>query len=344
MSQQAREKRPFAKSSELTKRIEGVRKTKGLTQEAFAKLLGDKLSGVQIHRWEKGREKPTRERLIDIAREASNPEDRLYFLKEAGVDLSRVKGDMMREWTAAMFEHLAKDGPVNFRIPLIECFRKGEHGILLEEPSNRELTSLGLVSPSAALVAAEFENSMWSPFATGDLLLIDRSVTEPQRLRGRLAALFFDPFPIVRRGGRSGGPGPMDQIYAIGRSVLPEAESTDPTVRKAVLGAERPGLVAGWIFVQFASGSLRMEDRPPNDHWRLVLSHGPGGPDVGYWHPLTDWQTDRGPDRSIQNDHETPLAPLVKKGIWIAGSIEGWIGSGLRPRLILRKKDENADS
>src|SRR5271165_6026251 len=90
------------KCPELGERIRVVRAKLRLTQQDFAgKLLGGKVSRVQISEWENGTETPSNERIIDISNLASDPADRLWFLTQAGVDLNAAKAALVLDATSA---------------------------------------------------------------------------------------------------------------------------------------------------------------------------------------------------------------------------------------------------
>lgn len=358
--------KPTTKTSRsLAARIFSFRKKKlGMSLRKFAEAVGVKHSVVFA--WEKG-ELPSTDRLIQMANLASDRgfrEESLEFMRTAGVDLYRLRADVGFEFAADLAQaHASSAFARAVRIPVIEEFFVSPKKRLMERRTQGALLSVDIVAPAPTLVCAGFKKRGPSIFGSGDLLIIDRAITEPHRLGSTLTAVFFAPFPdhaesdtlearlrdILEARQADGGesaPGvsPADAAHDLGRPeflkaqrsmppLLPPTEADyaemSPATGEAVRSVYAPGIAVGWIAIDSWSGVRAMKDKVPDDPWRLVLQlHSPAA-DVGPRYPLTDWQKHGDP----RGSHETALGLLLRPGVWIAGKIVGWISYGSRPPL-----------
>lgn len=331
----------FPQFAERVKRLLGEG-----SQQALAERL--KVSQAQVSAWARGTEKPSAEALIRMANIASSVEERYFFWVSSGIDERRLEGTVLARIASTRSPW---DPAAQVSVSIVESFRILEGRIAKGDTAGEiNLPAVCFEHPTS-LIGLRYENRLLELPRSGDLLVIDDFDVEPQSLREKMIAVHFSPFPVEpehdqrymllrKKDGRVSYPEPRRIDHASANlQASREAEylkRADPEMWAAQRELEeseqglwlnawtRPGVLAGWLKVEFASGESSMERRPKDDQWRLTLHlDGPNNP-IGTFVPLTEWQSDV-PD--IQNDYSTPLSSRLREGIWIVGEVSAWIAA-----------------
>src|ERR1035437_3777559 len=181
----------------LAGRIKELRNGLRLLQVQFAEKLG--VNRTQVVAWENGaRQQPTVEKLLEMVRLALTAEGRVWFWRKAGVDLEALKADPSEE--VRLRTNPWESGQA-LRIPVIRELSVDEHGELLEtEDESVSLPAERFSHPASIVCLKCAKRDPWIS-NDGDLVIVDRSVTDPDKLLRRMTVVFFDPFPVLRRRG-----------------------------------------------------------------------------------------------------------------------------------------------
>jgi hypothetical protein len=175
----------------------------------------------------------------------------------------------------------------------------------------------------------------------GDLVLIDRSITQPKDLWEKPTAVFFSvlpatyevmmrtvPFPLgfsARERPEYIDPKRITRYQDVTNQLYPTREFISEMDKRSVQMIEEasgPGFLVGWLHVIQAGGDLDVEidssDSPP---WRLnFTSQSP----LSHYCPriaISDWQHTRMPDTESLAISDAPLL----SGIEILGQVVGWL-------------------
>ncbi len=180
------------------KRIKALRLGLKLNQQAFAKAL--RVDQTTVSKWESGKLSPSPDMFLRLAK-LSESTDKLYFLDEAGLPESFLKGDPM---TQGMFNAATQMVAESFlptdetlvvfqtkssvrNVPLIT------HSKDLGDVNAPMDTAIAIPSewlPKNADVQAVRVSERITPFAVGELIcLVDVSRRDPDRLRGCVVAV-----------------------------------------------------------------------------------------------------------------------------------------------------------
>ncbi|MGA9671136.1 MAG: helix-turn-helix transcriptional regulator [Terracidiphilus sp.] len=311
-----------AQVEDLKKRLIAVRGS--ATQRAFANALG--VSQPTIATWEKGDERPARERFLDLAKLASTKEERLWFLKEAGVDLGLVKSDL-REDAADRMEALdeisREDRDSLAAVPVVQISEllspknpasPGEGSLDKLHISARHLANAG----DAVAFGIRSNDTLFLPFwlDVNDLILIDRGT--------RLLRDFFmeDHHRGLHLAAVLIPHGDLFTHHSVGNFNLIGHEKLDRQMeeRRAAVAKQQaiPVLMVGRFEEEIAGAEA---PRIPNETDLCRLIFVPGN---GAHVPLTEWaqgtvRRDMGPGIKLLHDAR------------IVGAVSGWISS---PRAI----------
>ncbi len=196
---------PVKKKSadDLGSRIKALRIKLRMNQSAFAEAL-DADQGT-ISKWEKGKNRPTPDAFVRIAKLAGDPADKMYFLDQAGVPDTYFLGNPMPpEILMATTEVIAKAIPTGKggsqplpivnpvrKIPLLKNPKKLGTKDALEAVNIDDSLPLpaGWFPHESAIHAVKFSN-LSSPFTEGEIIgLIDVHWRDPDRLIGQIVAV-----------------------------------------------------------------------------------------------------------------------------------------------------------
>lgn len=326
-------------------------------------VLADKLqvSQTQVSAWARGAEKPSAEALIKMANLASSPDDRYFFWLNSGIDVKKLENTVWKQVSL-------KRGPSELgafaSAPLVENFQVVNGKIEAGDKLGAVSLPAAYFTHPVSLTCLRYERRNLELPQSQDLLVIDDFEIEPQSLRHKMIAVYFSPFPIdlerdqhyvlLRRqdarvtyrepqrldveSARLQASQQAEYLKELGPEMWTPKGDPDSSQQNALLRAlTRPGVLAGWLKVQFASGEASAEWRPKGDRWRLTLHiEGPDNP-TGSFEPLTEWQED---DLDIQNNYSTPLAGRLRKGVWIVGAIAAWIAQPFTSADSLQKEGD----
>jgi transcriptional regulator with XRE-family HTH domain len=317
-----------AQVEDLKKRLIAMRG--GSTQRAFANALG--VSQATIATWEKGDERPARERFLDLAKLASTKEERLWFLAEAGVDIGLVKSDL-REDAADRMEALdeisREDRDSLAAVPVIqisELLAPKTPASLGEESPEKLYISARHLANAEDVVAFGIPHSTKIQFFPSwlephDLILIDRGI---QLLRDFFIdeahnCLHLAAILVPHRA--------LFEHHMTGSLIITGLESEKREIEeRRVATAKQPAvpfLMVGH-FEEEIAGAEKPRVPSANDLCRLVFVHLHGRL------ALTDWAKgtrprDMGPGAKFLHDAR------------IVGAVSGWISSpraiGLKERM-----------
>lgn len=179
---------------ELARRVKMLRSQLGLLQADFAAQLH--VSRTQVGEWERGGdERPSTDKLLEMAVLAPTRADRLWFWKRAGVNLEAIKADFREE--LQVNTSTPESGQI-LRIPVQRDIGYSNAGTM-SGVSDRdiELLAKSVQHPASTVCLQTTKQTPWAPSAD-DLVLVDQTVTNVWDLQGQLAAVYFDPFPVYR--------------------------------------------------------------------------------------------------------------------------------------------------
>jgi hypothetical protein len=283
-----------------------------------------KVTATQISEWEKGtKERPSVEKLLEMASLAPNAESREWFWRKAGVDLESIKAHFGEEircrtdrWEPGQF----------LRVPMVRGLSVGSNGELVGTgEGDLELPTKGLPNPASIICLMGSYQPPWI-LRDGGRIIVDRSETALPRLLGSVVAVYFERFPLLDES-LYGGP--------LGSDVVPDMllkeflDRIDPGgVRSREVErrgrwelweaqAKRPGFLVGRLDlegVDVPSYHYRPSERGP---WRIVLNLQAPLSQFDEVIPLSDWQR-RDESGTIP---PTTLPPLFPERVRVIGKV-----------------------
>jgi transcriptional regulator with XRE-family HTH domain len=307
----------------LASKIKELRVGLGLLQAQFAQRLN--VSPTQISEWEKGtKERPSVEKLLEMASISPYKESREWFWRKAGIDLEAIKAHFREEvqsrtdcWEPGQF----------LRVPMVRELRVGTNGELLGTPEgNLELSTNGLPHPASIMCLLGSYQPPWI-LRDGSRIIVDRSETALPRLLGSMVAVYFERFPLLDES-LYGGP--------LGADVVPDMflkEFLDRIDPGGVRGreaerrrrwelweaqAKRPGFLVGRLDLEGADVPSYHHRPPERVPRRLVLVLQAPLYQFDEIIPLSDWGQR---DVSRASPPSIALPPLFPESVRIIGRV-----------------------
>jgi DNA-binding XRE family transcriptional regulator len=324
----------------LAQRIRELRASLNMSQGEFATRLG--VIRTQVVEWEKGeRERPSCEKILEMAELAPEREQRMWFLKWAGVNIGTLKMDICDE------NHETSKIPGATTFLEIPCFGEASidnHGIVGGSPREFIPIPSSQIGHSEALFWVSSEHRPPWVENREEFVLVNGGMRSFKSLWMCLTAVFFSCFPV------------SDEIltnlvpFPLGWSQRPRSSYIDPDRSKSLREAEqalyrdrefggelekrtvyriedllRQGILTGRLHIgydldgEFSDTSEEGEVGP----WRLALevrhpwSH--FSPNIA----ISDWKFGRPPDPDTLTLQDFEL----KEGVHILGEVIGWFGS-----------------
>lgn len=306
----------------LADKIKELRMSLGLLQAQFAQKLS--VSQTQISEWEKGtKERPSVEKLLEMARLASTGESREWFWRKAGVDLESIKAHFGEEircrtdhWESGQF----------LRVPMVRELSVGSNGELVGAGEGAlELPTKGLANPASLICLMGSYQPPWI-LRDGSRIIVDRSETALPRLLGSMVAVYFEKFPLLDE---SLYGGPLDSCPVPDMLLKEFLDRIDPggvlsveaeRTRRWELWmaqAKRPGFLVGRLDLE-GVGVPSYHYRPPKrGGWQLVLTLQAPLYRFDEVIPLSDWQKRDDPEAI----HPTTLPQLFPESVRIIGKV-----------------------
>jgi transcriptional regulator with XRE-family HTH domain len=317
----------------LALRIRELRTSLKMPQGEFATKLG--VIRTQVVEWEKGdRERPSFEKILEMAELAPNRELRMWFRRKAGVNLDAVRSDIEEE--RANSSEPQPQGDV-IDIPFF-----GDLSVNRNGPIGR--IHKGIISVPAGRVSQPDEvlgvlSAYRPPWVTSsdEIVFINTGVTKISNLRDRMAAVYFSCFPSSLRTMVAWKVPPHtpfgfdypepyldpDKSRAFREAIREQYPDLEETPRQEIEHALRPGILVGWLHIECDSN-----DKPDGfgegtiTRWRIGLeARGPWSP-YSRRIALSEWQMKNMPGPFLEN----PPNIRLKRGVRILGEVFGWIG------------------
>jgi transcriptional regulator with XRE-family HTH domain len=257
-----------------------------MSQAKLAEML--KVNRSQVAEWEtNGDERPSVEKLLEMAKLSPITELRRWLWIKAGVDLETIRRDFHEEVALAINPAATA---LTFEVPLFDAkqFRNVQTRSLRESEEGIVLPVQILPHPTSTICLRCATCPPWSTSAD-DLAVIDQAVTDADALIGKMSAIFASPLP----------PQP-------GR-----VESPRRLTRK-----EQAGLIIGRLDVQRDNDGFS-EIAPTWVIWRLVLRLGLQASSKEVL-PLSSWQP-------LDRFSTTGLAPIIHSRYQLVGEVVAWI-------------------
>lgn len=306
----------------LAEKIKELRLGLGLLQAQFAQKLN--VSQTQISEWEKGtKERPSVEKLLEMASLALTGESREWFWRKAGVDLESIKahfGEDIRcrtdRWESGQF----------LRIPMVRGLSVESNGELVGTGEGiLELPAKGLPHPASIMCLMGSYQPPWI-LRDGSRIIVDRSETALPRLLGSMVAVYFEKFPLLDES-LYGGPlrsNPVPDMFLkefLDRIDPGGVGSLEPERNRRwelwMAQAKRPGFLVGRLDldgVDVPSYHYHPAERGP---WRIVLILQAPLSKFDQVIPLSVWQQ-RDDSGAIP---PTTLPPLFPESVRIIGKV-----------------------
>jgi hypothetical protein len=256
-----------------------------------------KVTATQVSEWEKGtKERPSIEKLLEMASLAPNAESREWFWRKAGIDLESIKAHFGEEirchtehWESGQF----------LRIPMVRGFSVGTNGELVGIGEGfLELPTKGLRHPASIMCLMGSFQPPWV-LQDGSRIIVDRSDTELPRLLGRMVAVYFERFPYLDES-LYGGPLPG---YPVTDMFLKEfLDRIDPGAFRSheeerrrrwelwMAQAKLPGFLIGRLDLEGVDVPSYHYYPPQRGLWRIVLILQAPLSKFDEVIPLSDWQ------------------------------------------------------
>lgn len=307
---------------EIGQKVRVVRTSLGLSQSKLAERL--RVSRSQVAEWENGKEeRPSAERLLEIAKIAPSKDLRSWFLTTAGVDLEMVKEDFHQE-----VQFAPTTGPGrSLKLPVWRVQSKSLDGGVIQLPMET-LPFPTELAPHPLMTIWLKTGERWPWFLRdGDLFVVDRSVTDPRYLLGKVSVFYLNPYPASdsRIGSEE-----YSMLLDAAKSWRSNPVKDRPldNVRRVQRGAAyqvRPGFIVGWFDIQFSSDFMGRDDEdeerePDPNPWRLILRTGSISSHIRRVVPLSNWQIFGHP----LEDESIDLEPLIRQGAEIFGQVLAW--------------------
>lgn len=308
--------------AELSSKVKELRAGLGYSQRILAETLH--VSRSQVVEWENGvSERPSTDRLIEMAKICPSRALRKWFWSRAGFDLESLKSDFQAE----LFTPTASTQSI-LNVPVITDRGLSWDEFIRKSPDG-ELTFPArlLVHPQSAVCLRFSGQSSWFTENT-PAVIVDRTADDPEELVKKSIVVFFDRLPFNLRRPFVDYDMEANTIEWM-RKVLKERSRRAAGHSASSLEAEeKPGLLAGQLDLQLID-ELHIS---PGDSrlWRVVLrtwniQNTPESRDI----PLSDWQTS-GP----KSETGVMLGPILRSGVHIYGKILSWISPELLDRSL----------
>jgi transcriptional regulator with XRE-family HTH domain len=327
---------------ELAAKVKELRNGLGLYQAQFADRLT--VSRTQIVGWEQGAtERPSVEKLLEMAQLAPTAEARKWFWRKAGLNLDVLRADFREE--AGKLTEAWNSGQA-LRVPIVPESKVGAHGELLETEDGSLMLPIERFLHPASVVCLKCKRRPPWIITDGDLVIVDKSVMHFHKLRRTMAAVLFDPFPVpddsfLLKGVLSRSLSLLRQNSilldpVVSRSLdlthknrrSPKWDESNELEHDAQVRlleqSSRPGLLFGWLDVKYESNERSRVTQTKKDPWCLVLQvQSPMSP-FATEISLSDWETSSGPE---DYDDGMRFELLLHKSVRILGEVIGWIGT-----------------
>lgn len=306
----------------LADKVKELRVSLGLFQAQFAQRLN--VSSTQVSEWEKGtKERPSVEKLLEMARISPSEESREWFWRKAGVDLESIKDHFREEiqcridrWESGQF----------LRIPIVRGLSVESNGELVGTGEGiLELPAKGLPHPASIMCLMGSYQPPWI-LRDGSRIIVDRSETALPRLLGSMVAVYFEKFPLLDES-LYGGPlrsNPVPDMFLkefLDRIDPGGVGSLEPERNRRwelwMAQAKRPGFLVGRLDLE-GVGVPSYHYRPPKrGGWQLVLTLQAPLYRFDEVIPLSDWQKRDDPEAI----HPTTLPQLFPESVRIIGKV-----------------------
>jgi transcriptional regulator with XRE-family HTH domain len=260
----------------LAQQIRQLRESLRLSQGDFAERLG--VARTQIVAWEKGdKERPSFEKILEMAELAPDRDLRMWFRSKAGVNLDALRSDFENERAASGEMHFSEDV---IDIPVFGEF-------LVEPDGSIDRTLKGSIpipyervkQPDAVLCLSAVYRPPWV-ISSEEIILINTGVSDFPNLRERMAAVFFPSFPRSSLTSlaqfptrfRYAPPEPYldpDKSLAVHAYLRQKDPKIEPEI--ALENEVRPGILTGWLHIDYDSGATASNGEEQISRWRLVL-------------------------------------------------------------------------
>jgi transcriptional regulator with XRE-family HTH domain len=179
---------------ELASKVKELRTSLAISQSALAELID--VSRSQVVEWETGgNERPSVEKLLALAKIAPDAQIRRWLFLRAGVDLEVIRRDFheevsLRITTAPDLETGVDISNAFFDIPIWDAEHIESEGPIPSRagPGKITLPLRILPHPTSTLGLICSTIPPWS-MSSGDLVIVDRTVTDPSVLLGRMTAI-----------------------------------------------------------------------------------------------------------------------------------------------------------
>jgi|CZKZ01.1.fsa_nt_gi transcriptional regulator with XRE-family HTH domain len=329
---------PSTPDPDLSSRVRELRKALGLLQAEFAEKL--KVSRPQVVQWEKGtKERPSVEKLLEMANLALTQEVRIWFWRKAGVNLDAIKADFRED---VRFRTNSWKSGQALQVPIVRELKVGPNGEILQtEAGSVPLPADRFASPASIACLRREKRPPWV-LNDGGLVMVDRSVVDPIKLRRKMTAVLFDSFPVLdqilnlsisssskSKPKRSVGLalGTEEDKYILKlRKDFHEATRTridyenEEELLQAIAEITRPGFLVGIFDRRYVGEQHGLV--PDETVWSLVLRvQLPAFPFFEEI-PLSKWQAGGDPEA----DDSLLLSSLLSEDVRIIGEVVGWIG------------------
>lgn len=338
-----KKKTPFVRDGELTRRIRGLREALGLSQQQFAeKVIANR---TQISEWEKGTEKPSIERLIAMGNIAEQPGDRMWFWRRAGLNEKRLREAFSSE-SGSPAE--VPDNALAFMAPVAKRIFLGGAGELQTESEESLFLPSSVFSASPSVVAMKVPpgEGISYFFGSDDFVLIDRSLTNVDKLFDSMVTIFFENEPPSRDPGYQYNKNLFEAFQSIPLLAQAQKEINEESDRRERAGhpesyAERqerakaalkrvddqmaiPVVKFGWLRLQPAGGNWEPNTPFSEQVSRVALETFPSvsgntGPSI----PLTGWLKGIKPA-------EPKLEVHIKRPVHVVGRLVGWFKNNIQ--------------
>jgi transcriptional regulator with XRE-family HTH domain len=294
-----------------------------ISQAGFAKILN--ANRIQVVRWEKGTELPSKAMLQKMATKAKTREERMAFWREAipEAEFLELKALLREEITSRVkaFPEAAVTAIPVFNREQARAAKRSFTSDLAAGHLHISAECFGAAGAPVGLIVQKGLRSPLDkfppPIAANDLVIVDRVLIDPAEILKKKAtiALWLPRTPEVI--------GTEDEI----RQILRE----EPSAYEYV---DEPAIIFGSLEEQRAGSSAReIYIAPPGESpadanlWRLIFKSA-----TGLIMPLTRWVIGRRP---------VDLREPFLNGCFIAGAVIGWMSES---RLIKAPPDREPRS
>lgn len=336
MSSQKVLRKPMkALNPELAERIRRLRRELGMLQAEFAERL--KVTPSQVARWEKGvEEKPSTEKILEMARIAPLRPDRLWFWKRAGVDLDSLAVDLMKDVVQEI-----PDPSKNLSVPVLKDLAYDHQGRLIHITDGSVSISARLYPRPERITCFKFRRVAPWGNNTDELVLVDRTVRELPNVWNKPVVVFFETFPISYHilaaqvafplGWSNKPPAEFLELdksrgfqnYV--RAMWPDRVFADELEKRHAMHLEdatSPGFLIGWLdLIQNEDIFEASIGEPATGQWCLGLQVHSA---FSWFSPrvaISHWKRGRVPDRDQMKSSDHPLI----RGVEILGQAVGWL-------------------